>query len=75
MIVFHQDVPLGFGACRIAENYSKPSSRMIVGRVGLARNSKGKMQFTLLVKEFEVGVEEFGTERKTNAPHHHRHSP
>ncbi len=59
LMVFHQAGPLGLGAGRIAEDLKQAVIEALVERAGLARKSKGKMQVTLLGKEFEIAVEEY----------------
>lgn len=59
LMVFHQAGPVGLGAGRIAEDMQQAVIEELVKRAGLARKSKGKMQVTLLGKEFEVAVEEY----------------
>lgn len=58
LMVFYQKGPLGLGAGRIAEDMQQAVIEELVDRAGLARKSKGKMQVTLLGREFEVVVEE-----------------
>ncbi len=41
------------------KNSSGCLNKALVERAGLARKSKGKMQVTLLGKEFEIAVEEY----------------
>src|SRR5438270_9603936 len=59
LMVFHQAGPVGLGAARIAEELQQAVIEELVERASLGRKSKGKMQVTLLGKEFEVVVEEF----------------
>jgi hypothetical protein len=59
LMVFHHAGPVGLGAGRIAEDMQQAVIEELVNRAGLSRKSKGKMQVTLLGKEFEVGVEEY----------------
>lgn len=59
LFVFHQVGPVGLGAARIAEELHQAVIEELVERAGLARKPKGKMQVTLLGREFEVVVEEF----------------
>jgi hypothetical protein len=68
LIVFHQAGPLGLGAGRIAEDLQQAVIEELVNRAGLGRKSRGRMQVTLLGREFDVAVEEyesFGTRRST----------
>lgn len=59
LIVFHQAGPLGFGATHIPENLQQAVIEELVKQAGLARKSRGKMQITLLSKDFEVVVDEY----------------
>jgi hypothetical protein len=59
LMVFHQAGPVGLGAARIPEELQQAVIEEIVERAGLARKPKGKMQVTLLGKDFEVAVEEY----------------
>ncbi len=59
LMVFHQAGPVGLGAARIAEDLQQVVIEELVNRAGLARKSKGKMQITLLGRDFEVLVEEY----------------
>ncbi|GEM_PF-2594637 len=59
LMVFHQAGGVGLGADRIPEELQQAVIEEIVKRAGLARKSKGKMQVTLLGKDFEVAVEEY----------------
>jgi hypothetical protein len=59
LIVFHQAEPLGLGATRISEDLQQAVIEELVKRAGLARKSRGKMQITLLGKDFEAIVEEY----------------
>jgi hypothetical protein len=59
LIVFHQAGPLGLGATRIPEDLQQAVIEELVKQAGLARKSRGKMQITLLGKDFEVVVEEY----------------
>lgn len=61
LMVFYQAGPLGLGAGRIAEDMQQAVIEELVNRAGLGRRSKGKMQITLLGKEFEVAVEEYNS--------------
>ncbi len=59
LMVFHQAGPVGLGAARIAEELQQAVIEELVERAGLGRKAKGKMQVTLLDREFEVVVEEY----------------
>lgn len=59
LMVFHQSGPLGLGAGRIADDLKQAVIEELVKRAGLGRRSKGKLQVTLVGKEFEVVVEEY----------------
>jgi hypothetical protein len=59
LMFFHQTGPLGLGVGRIAEDLKQAVIEELVERASLARKSKGKMQVTLLGKEFEIVVEEY----------------
>ncbi len=58
LMVFHQAGPLGLGATRICEDLQQAVIEELVKRADLARKSRGKMQVTLLGRDFEVAVEE-----------------
>lgn len=59
LIVFHQSGPLGLGAARIAEDLQQAVIEELVKRAGLSRNARGRMQVTLLGKDYEAVVEEY----------------
>jgi hypothetical protein len=59
LMVFHQAGPLGLGAGPIPEELQRDVIAALVKRAGLSRKSKGKMQVSLLGKEYEVVVEEY----------------
>lgn len=59
LMVFHQAGPVGLGAARIAVELQQAFIEELVKKAGLTRKSKGKMQVTLVGKEFEVVVEEY----------------
>src|SRR5438132_1382691 len=59
LIVFHQAGMVGLGAARIPEELQQDVIEEIVKRAGLSRKSKGKMQVSLLGKDYEVVVEEY----------------
>ena len=59
LMVFHQAGPLGLGAGRIPQELQQEVIAELVERAGLSRRSRGKMQVSLLGKEYEVVVEEY----------------
>ena len=59
LIVFHQAGIVGLGAARISEDLQQSVIEELVKRAGLSRKSKGKMQVSLLGKEYEAVVEEY----------------
>ena len=59
LMVFYQVGIVGLGAARIAKDMQQAVINELVKRAGLSRKSKGKMQVTLLGREFEVSVEEY----------------
>jgi hypothetical protein len=59
LMVFHQAGPLGLGAGRIANDLKHELIRELVKRAGLSRKSRGKMQVSLLEKDYEIAVEEY----------------
>jgi hypothetical protein len=59
LMVFHQAGPLGLGAGRIADDLKQAVIEELVKRAGLSRKSKGKMQVSLLGKDYEIAVEEY----------------
>lgn len=59
LLVFHQAGPLGLGATRICEDLKQTVIKELVKRAGLSRKTKGKMQVSLLGKEYEAVVEEY----------------
>jgi hypothetical protein len=58
LVVFHQAGPLGLGATRIGEDLQQAVIEELVKRAGLSRKPKGKMQVSLLGKDYEAAVEE-----------------
>ena len=59
LMVFHQAGPLGLGAGRISQELQQDVIEELVKRADLSRKPRGKMQVTLLGKEYEVLVEEY----------------
>src|SRR5262245_1662656 len=59
LIVFHQAGPLGLGAGRIADDLKQVVIEELVKRAGLSRKSRGKMQVSLLGKDYEAIVEKY----------------
>ncbi len=59
LLVFHQAGPLGLGATRIREDLQQAVIEELVKRAGLSRKPKGKMQVSLLGKDYEAAVEEY----------------
>ena len=59
LMVFHQTGHLGLGAARISEGLQQAVVEELVKRAGLSRKSRGKMQVSLLGKDYEVVVEEY----------------
>jgi hypothetical protein len=59
LMVFHQAGPLGIGAGRIADDMRQAVIEELVRRVGLSRKSRGKMQVTLLGRDYDITVEEY----------------
>lgn len=59
LMVFHQAGPLGLGAGRIADDLKQAVIEELVKRAGLSRKSRGKMQVSLLGKDYEIAVEEY----------------
>ena len=59
LMVFHQAGPLGLGAGRIPQELQQDVVAELVKRAGLSRKPRGKMQGTLLGKDYEAIVEEY----------------
>lgn len=59
LMVFHQAGMVGLGAARIPQEFQEAVIEEIVKRAGLSRKSKGKMQVSLLGKDYEAIVEEY----------------
>jgi hypothetical protein len=59
LMVFYQAGSVGVGAGLIPEESQQAVIEELVKRAGLARKPKGKMQVTLLGRDFEVVVEEY----------------
>jgi hypothetical protein len=59
LMVFHQAGPLGLGASRIPQEVQQDVIAELVKRAGLSRKSRGKMQVSLLGKDYEITVEEY----------------
>jgi hypothetical protein len=59
LMVFHQAGPLGLGAGRIPQELQQDVIAELVKRAGLSRKARGKMQVSLLGKEYEAVVEEY----------------
>ena len=59
LMVFHQAGMLGLGAARIPQELQQDVIEELVKRAGLSRKSRGKMQVSLLGKEYEAVVEEY----------------
>jgi hypothetical protein len=78
LMVFHNVGNIGLGASRISQELQQAVIEELVKRAGLSRKSKGKMQVSLLGKDYEAVVEEYDSfgesaftitlkERKTKA--------
>jgi hypothetical protein len=59
LMVFHQAGPLGLGASRIPQELQQDVIAELVRRAGLSRKSRGKMQVSLLGKDYEAVVGEY----------------
>jgi len=59
LTVFYQAGPLGLGAGRIADELKQAVIEELVKQAGLSRKSRGKMQVTLVGKDYEAVVEEY----------------
>ena len=59
LMVFYQAGMVGLGAARISVSLQGAVIKELIGRAGLARKARGKMQITLLRMEFDVIVEEY----------------
>jgi hypothetical protein len=59
LLVFYQAGPLGLGATRIGEDLQQTVIEELIERTGLSRKPKGKMQVSLLGKDYEAVVEEY----------------
>ena len=59
LMVFHQAGPLGLGVGRIPQELQQDVIGELVEKARLARKSRGKMQVSLLGKDFEVVVERY----------------
>ena len=59
LIVFHRFGNTGLGAARIPAELQQAVIKEIVKRAGLSRKPSGKMQVTLLGKDYEARVKEF----------------
>jgi hypothetical protein len=57
--VFHHFGSTGLGASRIPQEFQQDVIAELVKRAGLSRKSRGKMQVSLLGKEYEAVVEEY----------------
>jgi hypothetical protein len=59
LMVFYQAEMVGLGAAPIPQELQEAVIEEIVNRAGLSRKSKGKMQVSLLGKDYEAVVEEY----------------
>lgn len=59
LMVFYQAGMVGLGAASIPQELQDAVIEEIVNRAGLSRKSKGKMQVSLLGKDYEAVVEEY----------------
>ncbi len=59
LMVFYQAGIVSLGAGRIPQELQEAVIEEIVNRAGLSRKSKGKMQVSLLAKDYEALVEEY----------------
>jgi hypothetical protein len=59
LMVFYQAGPFGLGASRIPQQLQQDVIAELVKRAGLARKSRGKMQVSLLGKDYDALVEEY----------------
>lgn len=59
LLVFHQAGPIGLGATRIGEDLQQTVIEELVQRAGLTRKPRGKMQVSLLGRDYEAVVEEY----------------
>ena len=59
LMVFHNFGNAGIGASRIPQELQQDVIEELVKRAGLARKSNGKMQVSLLGKEYEAIVKEY----------------
>jgi hypothetical protein len=59
LMVFHHVGNLGLGVSRIPQKLQQVVIAELVRRAGLSRKSRGKMQVSLLGKEYEAAVEEY----------------
>ncbi len=59
LMVYYQVGSASLGSARIPNEMQRPVIDELVERAGLDRKSKGKLQVTLLGKNFEVVVEEY----------------
>jgi hypothetical protein len=59
LIVYHRFGNTGLGAARIPKELQRAVIQEIVKKAGLSRKSRGKMQVTLLGKDYEASVKEY----------------
>jgi len=59
LIVYHQFGNTGLGAARIPKELQQAVIGEIVKVAGLSRKARGKMQVTLLGKDYEASVKEY----------------
>src|SRR5262249_33256426 len=59
LTVFHNVGSVGLGATRVSQELQQVVIEELVKRAGLFRKSKGKMQVSLLGKDYEAVVEEY----------------
>jgi len=59
LMVYHNFGNTGLGAPRIPQDLQEGVIEQLVKRAGLSRKSKGKMQMSLLGKDYEIVVEEY----------------
>src|SRR5271166_6632562 len=65
LIVYHNYGITGLGAARIAQELQEPVIEEIVRRAGLSSKARGKMQVSLLGKDYEAVVGEYDSFRES----------
>ena len=61
LLVFYQAGPVGLGAGRVPQEIQQDVIAELVKRAGLSRKSRGKMQVSLLGKDYEAILEKYET--------------